>query len=66
MVFVFFAAVIILIFFGEAVDAVIILVVLFINVVFGVVQELKVEKVIDVFKKFNMLYVKVYRDGYLM
>jgi Ca2+-transporting ATPase len=63
LIYVLFGAVIITLFMGEYIDAVIILVVIMINAVLGVVQEVKAGNAIDALRNLSAPKALVKRDG---
>lgn len=48
---------------GDKTDGILILTILFLNAVFGFIQEYKAEKSLEKLKKFSILNVRVFRDG---
>ncbi len=64
LIYVLFAAVVITIFMGEYVDAVIILTVIIINAVLGVVQEVKAGKAIEALQRMSSPKALVRRNGH--
>lgn len=63
LIFVLLAAAVISVMLGEYSDAVIILIVVFVNAVVGVIQEGKAEKALEALKKMTSLKAVVKRDG---
>jgi len=63
LIYVLFAAVVITIFMGEYVDAIIILLVIIINAILGVAQEVKAGKAIEALQKMSSPRALVRRDG---
>jgi P-type Ca2+ transporter type 2C len=63
LIYVLFGAVVITLFMGEYIDAVIILLVIMINAVLGVIQEVKAGNAIDALRKLSSPKALVRRDG---
>ncbi|MBW2971745.1 HAD-IC family P-type ATPase, partial [Candidatus Woesearchaeota archaeon] len=63
VIWILMGAVVVSLFIGEAVDAIVIAVILVLNAVLGFVQEFKAEKAIEALKKMASLKAVVLRDG---
>ncbi len=63
VVYILIAALVISVFIGEQIDAVVIGIILILNALFGFYQEYKAEKSIEALKKLASLKAKVIRDG---
>lgn len=63
LIYVLFAAVVITLFMGEYIDAIIILLVIFTNAILGVIQEVKAGKAIQALQKMTLTKVLVRREG---